>query len=92
MEASKIVSLAAAVPSASATEQSALAVYPGHAAPTALPLPLLTKEQVARHYGMSSRWVEYQLVKGMPSRMIGGRRRFELAAVDAWLRANCGGR
>lgn len=93
MEASRIVSLAAAAPPLVADpNETAFVVYPAQAAPTALPLPLLNKQQVGRHYGMSARWVEYQLVKGMPSRMIGGRRRFELDAVDGWLRANYGGR
>ncbi|HEX5559473.1 MAG TPA: helix-turn-helix domain-containing protein [Gaiellales bacterium] len=92
MEASRIVSLAAAAPPAGAPALTAPGVHPDYGAPTVLPLPLLTKEQIARHYGMSVRWVEYQLAKGMPSRMIGGRRRFELDAVDGWLRANCGGR
>ena len=55
-------------------------------------MPLLTKEQVARHYSFSTRWVELQLAKGMPSRMIGGRRRFDLGAVDRWLRATYGDR
>lgn len=88
-----MVSLAtAASPPPRESDERAFALYPEQAAPTALPLPLLTKEQVGRHYGMSARWVEYQLAKGMPSRMIGGRRRFELGAVDGWLRVNYGGR
>lgn len=92
MEASRIVSLATAARPTGDLAETALAVFPDYAAPTTLPLPLLNKEQLGRHYGMSGRWVEYQLVKGMPSRMIGGRRRFELDVVDGWLRANYGGR
>jgi hypothetical protein len=92
MEASRIVSLAAAAPQPGDSDQATVAVYPAQAAATVLPLPLLNKQQVARHYGMSPRWVEYQLAKGMPSRMIGGCRRFELDAVDGWLRVNSGGR
>lgn len=53
--------------------------------------PLIDKRQLASHYGFSVRWVESQVAKGMPSRMIGGRRRFDLAAVDRWLRASAGG-
>ncbi len=85
MEASKIVPLAAGVPQREDDGS-------GDAVLLALRMPLLTKEQVARHYSFSIRWVELQLVKGMPSRMIGGRRRFDLDAVDRWLRDTYGSR
>jgi hypothetical protein len=50
----------------------------------------LTKQQVARHYGRSTRWIELQMRVGLPSRMIGGRRAFRLSAVDAWMEARFG--
>jgi hypothetical protein len=53
--------------------------------------PLLTKRDVAAHYRFSVRWVEMQLAKGMPSRLVGGRRRFDLGDVDAWLHSTYGG-
>jgi hypothetical protein len=60
--------------------------------PDAPPQPLYTTEQIAHHDGFSIRWVELQLAKGMPSRLIGGHRRFDLGTVDRWLRATYGGR
>lgn len=33
------------------------------------PAPTLTKKQIARHWGRTTRWVEQQVKKGMPSRM-----------------------
>ncbi len=45
----------------------------------------LSKPQIAEHYGFTPRWVELQMRKGLPSRLIGGRRRFLLSEVDEWL-------
>lgn len=56
----------------------------------AAPLPLVTKRELAAHYRVSTRWVELQMSKGMPSRKVGGARRYELGIVDRWLRATYG--
>lgn len=45
----------------------------------------LSKRQIAEHYGRSPRWIELRMREGLPSRMIGGRRAFQLSAVDEWL-------
>jgi predicted DNA-binding transcriptional regulator AlpA len=47
--------------------------------------PWVSKAQVAAHFGRSKRWVELMARKGLPSRMIGGRRAYRLSEVDAWL-------
>lgn len=47
--------------------------------------PLLTKRQVAAHYGFTTRWVELRMADGMPSELISSRRRFRLSEVEAWL-------
>ncbi len=46
--------------------------------------PFLSKAQIAAHYGYSTRWVELQMRKGLPSRMRGGQRRYLLSEVEAW--------
>lgn len=52
--------------------------------------PWVTKAQVAAHFGRSTRWVEMMARKGLPSRMIGGRRAYRLSEVDAWIRERFG--
>jgi phage terminase Nu1 subunit (DNA packaging protein) len=51
---------------------------------------LLTKKQLAVHLGRSTRWVELQVRRGLPveaaTDRFGGRR-YDLAKVEAWLRA-----
>jgi hypothetical protein len=91
MEASRIVSLAAALHPRPG-KPSATQIFAESPTPSVMPLALLNKQQLADHYGFSTRWVELQLAKGMPSRMIGGRHRFELGVVDRWLDATYGGR
>lgn len=49
------------------------------------PEPWVSKKGVAAHYGFSVRWVEYQLVRGLPSTLIGGQRRFRLSETDRFL-------
>jgi len=49
--------------------------------------PWLSKQQVADHYGRSTRWIELWMREGLPSRMLGGRRAFLLSIVDAWMEA-----
>jgi len=51
-----------------------------------LPERYLTKEQIASRLEMSTRWVELQVAQGgMPSRLIGGKRRFDWAEVVEWV-------
>lgn len=46
----------------------------------------IDKKTVAEHYGMTVRWVEEQMLLGMPRRRLTGRTvRFRLSEVDAWL-------
>jgi hypothetical protein len=47
--------------------------------------PWLSKRQLAAHYGRSTRWVELRVNEGLPSRMIGGHRGFQLSVADRWL-------
>ena len=54
---------------------------------SSVPEPLWSKQQVANYYGYSVRWVETMTAKGMPSRMIGGQRRYRFSLIDAWLDA-----
>lgn len=49
---------------------------------------LLTKQQLARHFGRSTRWVELRVRDGMPSEPPTKRfphRRFRLGDVESWL-------
>jgi len=52
---------------------------------TASAEPLLTKKQLAAHFQFSTRWVELRTREGMPSELIGGRRRYRLSLVNDWL-------
>lgn len=47
--------------------------------------PWVSKQQVAAHLGYSTRWIELRMHEGLPSRKMGGRRKFQLSAVEAWL-------
>jgi hypothetical protein len=65
-----------------------MAVTPTLAPPRAAsPEPYLTKRELARHYRYSIRWVESRTAAGMPSRMIGGQRRYRLSETEPWLEA-----
>ena len=48
--------------------------------------PWLTKKQLAAHLGFSTRWIELRVNEGMPSTPFGGRRRFHLSEVEAWIK------
>jgi phage terminase Nu1 subunit (DNA packaging protein) len=51
---------------------------------------LLTKKQLAAHLGRSTRWIELQVHRGLPVEAATdrfGARRYDLAKVEAWLRA-----
>jgi excisionase family DNA binding protein len=50
--------------------------------------PWITKQELAERLGMSQRWIEKQIHKGMPSQRLGNRPRFKASAVEAWLRAD----
>jgi len=47
--------------------------------------PWLAKRQIAAHFGFSIRWVELRVREGMPSQMIGGRRRFKVSECETWV-------
>ena len=49
--------------------------------------PMLTKQQLALHYGFTTRWVELRTREGMPSTLIGGRRRYRISEVETWLQS-----
>jgi phage terminase Nu1 subunit (DNA packaging protein) len=46
---------------------------------------LVTKKQLAASLGYSTRWVELRVREGMPSVVIGNRRRFRISEVMRWL-------
>ncbi len=48
--------------------------------------PWLTKRQLAAHLGYSTRWIELQVKDGMPCERWGGRLRFQVPAVEGWLK------
>lgn len=45
----------------------------------------VTKKQLARQVGYSTRWVEQRVADGLPSRMEGGRRMFPLRSSLEWI-------
>ena len=53
--------------------------------------PYVTKQQVATFYGFTRRWVELRVAEGMPCHRFGGRVRFRMSEVDAWLMAAAAG-
>ena len=46
--------------------------------------PWVSEEVVARHFGVSDRTVRRWRQEGMPSRLIGGARRYRISACEAW--------
>ncbi len=48
--------------------------------------PWVSKRVLARHLGFSTRWVELRHREGLPSQLVGGRRRYRISEVEAWLR------
>jgi hypothetical protein len=46
--------------------------------------PWLDERAVARHYGVSTRTVRRWRAAGMPSRSIGGARRYRLSECEHW--------
>lgn len=49
--------------------------------------PYVTKQHVAAFYRFTPRWVELRVAEGMPCHRFGGRVRFLMSEVDAWLTA-----
>jgi hypothetical protein len=47
----------------------------------------MSKAEIARHLGFSTRWVEMQVAAGCPSELWGNQRRFQASAVEQWLRS-----
>ncbi len=48
--------------------------------------PRISKQALADHYEMSTRWVEQRMSEGLPHEHMDGRARFVLNEADAWLR------
>ncbi len=46
--------------------------------------PWVSEAVIARHYDVSERTVRRWRAQGMPSRMLGGWRRFRLSQVESW--------
>lgn len=47
--------------------------------------PYVTKQYVAALYRFTPRWVELRVAEGMPCHRFGGRVRFLMSEVEAWL-------
>lgn len=62
-----------------------MAVAPIVSPPAVLSGRYLNKRELAAYYGVSVRWIEYQVARGLPSRLIGRQRRFLISEVDGWL-------
>jgi hypothetical protein len=52
------------------------------------PEPWIDKRALASCLGFSKRWVEQRTSEGMPSRLMGGQRRYRLSVAESWLREN----
>lgn len=50
--------------------------------------PYVGWDELCAHFDMSKRFFEKLLRFGLPSAMIGNRRRFRLSQVERWLEAN----
>jgi hypothetical protein len=47
--------------------------------------PWVTKKQLARHLGFSTRWIELRQREGLPFYTISGRNRYRISEAEAWL-------
>ena len=65
---------------------------PSNAGRSVSPEPWRSKQWIANFCGYSTRWVERQVVLGMPHRRMGGQLRFQPGRVDDWQRAQALGR
>lgn len=50
--------------------------------------PWVSKQQIARHFGVTPTCIDLWSRKGLPYEYVGGRRRFKVSACDAWAREN----
>jgi hypothetical protein len=50
----------------------------------------LTKQQLAAHLQVTSRWIESQQPLGLPHLRMGGVNRYVVSEVEAWLRERYG--
>jgi hypothetical protein len=50
--------------------------------------PWITKRRLAEELGVTTRYLEYRMSEGMPSRMLAGRRQYRRSVVESWLRDN----
>jgi hypothetical protein len=47
--------------------------------------PWLTLAELAAHLKVSERWLKYRIKEGMPSALIGNRRKFRASETERWL-------
>ena len=48
-------------------------------------IPLVTRQQLANHFGFSIRWVSHQVAAGAPHFRMGGALRFQIPVFGEWL-------
>lgn len=46
----------------------------------------ITKRELAAHLKMTTRWIEYQQLLGLPVLRLGAANRYKVSEVEAWLR------
>jgi hypothetical protein len=46
----------------------------------------VTKRELAAHLKMTTRWIEYQQLLGLPVLRLGAANRYKVSEVEAWLR------
>lgn len=51
------------------------------------PEPWVTLKELAAHLKTSERYLKYRISEGMPSVLIGGRRKFKVSEAEGWLEA-----
>lgn len=50
------------------------------------PKEFFTKTQLAEYFSVSTKTIQREVAKGMPSIIVGGHRRFELSEVTRWFK------
>lgn len=48
-------------------------------------IPLVSRQQLANHFGFSPRWVSQQVANGAPHFRMGGSLRFQIPVFAGWL-------